>query len=71
MILFLDRGSDAGFRVGMNGTLLNGKDGDAPMDGGGFKITKVIDKQKAVAKGEMSSVGKNNRARVDIKKWPP
>jgi len=73
MILYLDRGSDAGAKVGMNGTLLTGKDGDAPMDGGGFKITKVIDKQKSVAKGEMATVGKNKRCRIDLVKWtaPP
>jgi hypothetical protein len=71
LLLFLDRGADAGFKVGMKGTLLMGKDGDVPLDGGEFTITKVIDKQKAVAKCYVSSVGKNNRARVDIVAWHP
>jgi hypothetical protein len=71
LLLFLDRGSDAGFRVGGKGTLLQGKDGDIPLDGGEFTITKVIDKQKSVAKCYVSSVGKNNRARVDLVPWHP
>jgi hypothetical protein len=70
MVLFLDRGSDAGFKVGQKGTLLLGKEGDTPLDGGGFTIIQVIDKQKAKAKSEVSSVGKNNRARIDLEKWP-
>ncbi len=71
MVLFLDRGGAAGFKVGMTGTLLLGKEGDAPLDGGDFRITSVIDAQKAKAKGVMATVGKNNRARVDLVKLPP
>jgi hypothetical protein len=71
MKLFLSIGSDRGVRVGMGGTLLLGKEGDVPADGGGFKIVAVLDKQRSIAKSSISTVGKNTRARVDIVPWRP
>ncbi|MSP60309.1 MAG: hypothetical protein EXR72_08205 [Myxococcales bacterium] len=71
MTLYLDRGAGAGIKVGTLGTLLTGKEGDVPLDGGEFKVVKVVDAQKSIAKSSISAVGKNTRARIDLVPLPP
>ena len=71
MVLYINKGADAKVRAGMAGTILLGKEGDVPLDGGGFKITQVVDKQKSVAKSAISRVGTNSRCRVDLVPWRP
>jgi hypothetical protein len=67
--LYLDKGSSAGFRVGMQGTILDGPDGDKPLDGGSFSISQVIGASKSIAKSSslQKPLGKNKRVVVNLK----
>jgi hypothetical protein len=67
--LYLDKGSSAGFKVGMLGTVLDGPDGDKPLDGGNFSISQVVGSTKAIARSTTLSkpLGKNKRVVVNLK----
>lgn len=60
-ILNLDKGEDAGIKPGTEGTILSGRSGREALDGGEFKVTKVLDGRRSVAKSSVRSIGKNNR----------
>jgi hypothetical protein len=67
IILYLDRGTAAGLKVGMWGTLLDGASGDKQLEGGDFLVTKVIDATHAVAQAKnLVRVGKNSRFGIDL-----
>lgn len=67
--LYLDKGSSAGFKSGMLGTVLDGPDGEKPLDGGNFSLTQVVGSSKAIAKSTTLSkpLGKNRRVVVNLK----
>ncbi|HEY2744856.1 MAG TPA: hypothetical protein VGL86_09550 [Polyangia bacterium] len=67
--LYLDKGSDAQLHSGMMGTILDGPEGDKPLDGGSFSITQVLGGSKSVAKSTtlQKPIGKNKRVVVNLK----
>lgn len=66
LTLHLDKGSAAGLKVGMSGSVLVGPSGEDALDGGGFKITQVLSDTKSVARASISSVGRNTRFVVQV-----
>lgn len=67
--LYLDKGSADQLRPGMMGTILEGTDGDKPLEGGSFSISQVISGSKSIAKSTtlQKSPGKNKRIVVNLK----
>jgi len=67
--LYLDKGSADQLRAGMNGTILDGPEGDKPLQGGSFSIERVISESKSIAKSTTlkASPGKNKRIVVNLK----
>lgn len=66
LMMFIDKGSAAGIKVGNTGMVLQGSDGDDVVDGGEFKITKVVDGNKSVGAANLRSLGKNNRVTITL-----
>lgn len=66
LMMYIDKGSAAGIRVGNEGVVLQGAGGEDPVDGGQFKIVKVIDANKSVGAATMRSLGKNNRVAITL-----
>jgi hypothetical protein len=64
MVLFLDKGSRAGVRIGQKGAVLDGPAGSSPLAGGSFEITKVVDESRCVARTPLRSLGRNRRVAV-------
>lgn len=61
-ILYLDKGSKSKLRVGMKGSILQGKEGGQKLDGGTFSVTKVLGDNQAVGSTDYGkSLGSNNR----------
>ena len=67
LTLHLDKGSAAGLKVGMSGSVLTGSSGEDQLDGGTFKITQVLGDNKSVARSSLTSVGKNTRFVIHLK----
>ncbi|MCS6912356.1 MAG: hypothetical protein RMK29_16175 [Myxococcales bacterium] len=67
MKLNLDKGSAAGVKVGTEGHILSGRSGRQPLEGGAFRVVKVIDDTHSVGESEVRSVGKNNRVVFFVK----
>src|SRR6185312_5752310 len=67
--LYLDKGSADQLRTGMQGTILEGPEGDKPLEGGSFSISQIIGSSKSVAKSTtlQKSIGKNKRIVVNLK----
>jgi hypothetical protein len=63
-MMYIDKGSSAGIKPGDSGTVLQGSGGEDPLDGGGFKIVKVIDANKSIGSATLRSIGKNNRVAI-------
>lgn len=74
LALYINRGSASKIKVGQTGHVLLGQDGDRALDGGEFKISRVVDATKSV--GHMPSNGpnrlgaKNNRCVIHLVPWP-
>jgi hypothetical protein len=66
LVLHLDKGASAGLKEGMAGTVLSGPSGDDALDGGAFRITKVLDDNKSVARSSLHSIGKNTRVSITL-----
>lgn len=66
-ILHLDKGSDAGVREDLEGTVLAGKSGREPLAGGAIRIVKVIDGTRSIAESSVRSIGRNNRMLLFLK----
>jgi hypothetical protein len=66
LMMYIDKGSGAGIRPGDSGVVLQGGGGEDPVDGGTFKITKVIDANKCVGSASLHSLGKNNRVAITL-----
>lgn len=64
LMMYIDKGSSAGIKPGDSGTVLQGSGGEDPLDGGGFKIVKVIDANKSIGSATLRSIGKNNRVAI-------
>jgi hypothetical protein len=67
LTLHLDKGSAAGLKVGMSGSVLTGSSGEDQLDGGTFKITQVLGDNKSVARSSLASLGKNTRFVIHLK----
>ena len=67
--LYLDKGAADQLRPGMMGTILEGPDGDKPLEGGSFSISQVLGGSKSIAKTTtlQQSPGKNKRIVVNLK----
>jgi hypothetical protein len=67
--LYLDKGSADQLRSGMMGMILDGPDGDKPLEGGSFSISQVIGGSKSIAKSTtlQKPLGKNKRIVVNLK----
>jgi hypothetical protein len=66
LMMYIDKGSAAGIKVGNEGVVLQGSGGEDPVDGGQFKIVKVIDGNKSVGAASMRSLGRNNRVAITL-----
>ena len=66
LMMYIDKGSAAGIKVGNEGVVLQGSGGEDPLDGGNFKIVKVIDANKSVGAASIRSLGKNNRVAITL-----
>ncbi len=66
LMLYIDKGSAAGIRPGDSGVVLSGAGGEDALDGGNFKVLKVIDANKCVGSASMRSLGKNNRVAITL-----
>jgi hypothetical protein len=64
LMMYIDKGSSAGIKPGDSGTVLQGTGGEDPLDGGSFKIVKVIDANKCIGAASLRSIGKNNRVAI-------
>jgi len=65
LMMYIDKGSAAGIKPGDSGTILQGG-GEDPLDGGNFRVTKVIDANKCVGQSSLHSLGKNNRVSITL-----
>jgi hypothetical protein len=68
LTLNIDKGSAAGIHVGDAGIVLQGASGEDPLDGGSFKIVKVLDANKCVGSSTLRSIGRNNRVAITLSK---
>jgi len=67
-VWYIDKGAGAHVRVGMQGNVLEGPEGDKLLDGATFSITQVIDDNKAIAKSSFGKpLGKNKRVVMTLK----
>jgi hypothetical protein len=66
LMMYIDKGSAAGIKPGDTGVVLSGSGGEDALDGGGFKVIKVIDANKCVGSASMRSLGKNNRVAITL-----
>ena len=66
LMLYIDKGSAAGIKPGDAGVVLSGAGGEDALDGGTFKVVKVIDANKCVGSASMRSLGKNNRVAITL-----
>lgn len=65
LILYIDKGSAAGVKVGSSGTVLDGPNGANPLAGGTFSIIQVLDEKRSVAKTSLKSIGRNIRVSIN------
>jgi len=65
LMMYIDKGSGAGIKPGDSGMVLQGG-GEDPLDGGTFRVTKVIDANKCVGQSSLHSLGKNNRVAITL-----
>jgi hypothetical protein len=66
LMMYIDKGSAAGIKQGDSGVVLQGAGGEDPVDGGNFRIVKVIDANKSVGASTLHSLGKNNRVAITL-----
>lgn len=66
LMLYIDKGSAAGIKPGDSGMVLQGSGGEDPLDGGTFRVIKVIDANKCVGSSSLHSLGKNNRVAITL-----
>jgi len=66
LTLHIDKGSAAGLKTGMSGTVLAGPAGEDALDGGEFKIVSVLDANKSVGKTSLRTIGKNTRVSITL-----
>jgi hypothetical protein len=66
LMMYIDKGSAAGIRAGDSGVVLQGSGGEDPVDGGNFRVVKVIDANKCVGSSTLHSLGKNNRVAITL-----
>jgi hypothetical protein len=66
LMMYIDKGSAAGIKQGDSGIVLQGSGGEDPVDGGTFRVVKVIDANKCVGASPLHSLGKNNRVAITL-----
>ena len=66
LILYIDKGSAAGIKPGDSGMVLQGAGGEEPLEGGQFRVTRVIDANKCVGQASLRTIGKNNRVAITL-----
>jgi hypothetical protein len=67
LTIHIDKGSAAGVKVGMAGTILSGPSGEDPLSGGAFRVVQVLDDRKSVARCALLTVGKNTRVAISVR----
>jgi hypothetical protein len=67
--LYLDKGAAAELHAGMQGTILDGPEGDKPFEGGSFSIHQVLGATKSIGKTStlQKPLGKNKRVVINLK----
>jgi hypothetical protein len=68
LTLNIDKGSAAGIHVGDTGQVLQGAAGEDALDGGTFKVVKVLDANRCVGSSTLRSIGRNNRVTITLSK---
>jgi hypothetical protein len=66
LMMYIDKGSAAGIKQGDSGMVLQGSGGEDPLDGGTFRVVKVIDANKCVGAASLHSLGRNNRVAITL-----
>ncbi|HEY2744857.1 MAG TPA: PPC domain-containing protein [Polyangia bacterium] len=66
LMMYIDKGSSAGIKPGDSGVVLQGSGGEDAVDGGTFRVVKVIDANKCVGSSSLHSLGKNNRVAITL-----
>jgi hypothetical protein len=66
LMMYIDKGSAAGIKPGDSGVVLEGSGGEDPVDGGQFRVVKVIDANKCVGSASLHSLGRNNRVAITL-----
>jgi hypothetical protein len=64
--LQIDKGSAAGIKTGMKGSVLQGSSGEDPLDGGDFVVVDVVGPNKCLARTNLQSIGKNTRVSITL-----
>ncbi len=67
LTIHLDKGSNAGVKAGMSGTILSGPSGEEPLTGGAFRVVQVLDGSKSVARCGLGTIGKNTRVAITVR----
>ncbi len=68
LTLQIDKGQEQGVKAGMSGSVLSGPSGEDPLDGGTFRVTKVLGPNKCIATTALRSIGRNNRVMITLSK---
>jgi hypothetical protein len=69
LIIYIDKGSAAGVKVGSTGAVLEGPSGEDALSGGELRVTRVIDANKCQATTTLHSLGsKNTRVTLNVSK---
>ena len=66
LMMYIDKGSAAGIKPGDSGVVLQGASGEDSVDGGTFRVVKVIDANKSIGSATLRSLGKNNRVAITL-----
>jgi hypothetical protein len=74
LLLYIDRGSAANIKSGLEGHVLFGPSGDAILEGSLFRISRIIDGTKSIGRipaRKLSTLGKNTRCVIHLAPWQP
>jgi hypothetical protein len=66
LTLQIDKGSSAGIKAGMRGTVLQGSAGEDALDGGDFQVKEVVGPTKCLASTGLKAIGKNTRVVITL-----
>lgn len=72
LLLYIDRGSAASIKAGLQGHVLFGPSGDLILEGSLFRISRIIDATKSIGRipaRKLTTLGKNTRCVIHLTPW--